>query len=83
MHDPMFDTNCGTWSVSQSGAERSSAPADVEVGIAGLSGAYLGGVSWHDLAISGEIPQHTPADVLDRLDALFVTGIAPFCGSMY
>jgi len=83
VHDPMFDTNCATWSVSRSGAQRSSAPADVEVGIAGLSAAYLGGVSWHDLAISGEIPPHTPTDVLDRADALFVTGIAPFCGSMY
>ena len=83
VHDPMFDTNRGSWRISRGGAERTSAPADVDVEIDALSAAYLGGVSWHDLATSGEIRRDTPTEVLDRLDALFLMGTAPFCGSMY
>ena len=83
VHDPMFDTNCGAWRISADGAEPTTDRPDVEVGIDTMSAAYLGGVSWHDLAASGEVAHDTPTDLLDRLDVLFVTGTAPFCGSMY
>ena len=51
VHDPMFPTNTGRWTISADGAERSDEPADVEVDIGTLSAAYLGAVSWHDLAV--------------------------------
>jgi predicted acetyltransferase len=79
--DPMFSSNNGTWEVSSGGAIRSRGPADIAVDIATMSAAYLGAVSWHDLATIGEL---TPSDdVLRRLDTLFGVRPVPFCGSGY
>ncbi len=79
--DPMFDDNCGTWEVSAAGATSSARPADVTVDIATLSAAYLGAVSWRDLATIGA---SSPSDdVVGRLDALFAVRPAPFCGTGY
>ena len=82
--DPMFADNCGTWTItSEAGAHRTDAAPDLTVGIDVISAAYLGGVTWHDLAASGEIPPDTPGSTLASLDALFATGHTPFCGTMY
>lgn len=79
--DPMFASNSGTWEVSGGGAIRSQGPADIVVDIATISAAYLGAVSWHDLATLGGF---TPSDdVLRRLDALFAVRPVPFCGTGY
>ena len=79
--DPMFSSNNGTWEVSSGGAIRSQGPADIAVDIATMSAAYLGAVSWHDLATIGNF---TPSDdVLRRLDALFAVRPVPFCGTGY
>ena len=79
--DPMFHANCGTWSVSSGGAIRSAEPADVAVDIATLSAAYLGAVSWNDLASLGAFGASD--DVVERLDALFAVRPTPFCGTGY
>jgi predicted acetyltransferase len=79
--DPMFDDNCGTWEVSAIGAMRSARSADVTVDIATLSAAYLGAVSWRDLATIGACS--APDDVVERLDALFAVQPSPFCGTGY
>jgi predicted acetyltransferase len=79
--DPMFASNCAVWSVSASGAVRVDAPADVRVDIGTLSAAYLGAVSWHDLATLGAVAGGD--EDLDRLDTLFAVRPTPFCGSGY
>lgn len=79
--DPMFDSNRRTWRIDGSGAERVDAPADVSVDIGTLSAAFLGAVSWHDLAAIGSVT--APTSVLDRLDALFAVHPTPFCGTGY
>ena len=79
--DPMFTTNCATWRVAGDGAARVGAAADVSVDIAALSAAYLGAVSWRDLAVIGAVT--TSLDLLDRLDALFTVRPTPFCGTGY
>ena len=81
VHDPMFPTNTGSWTISADGAERSDEPSDVEIDIGTLSAAYLGAVSWHDLAAIGAVT--TSRDVLDHLDALFAAHPNPFCGTGY
>jgi predicted acetyltransferase len=81
VHDPMFPTNTGTWTISAAGAERSDTPSDVEVDIGTLSAASLGGVSWHDLAAIGAVT--TSNELLTRLDTLFAVLPAPFCGTGY
>ena len=81
VHDPMFTANTGTWTISADGAERHDGSGDVEVDIATLSAAYLGGVSWQDLAVAGQLTSGT--DSLPALDALFATRPTPFCGTFY
>jgi predicted acetyltransferase len=80
--DPMFADNTGTWAITPDGASRSDVAADLSVDIAALSAAYLGAVSWHDLAASGEI-ERAPSDLLDRLDGLFAVRPTPYCGTGY
>lgn len=80
--DPMFGDNCATWTIDASGARSSSAPADLTVDIATLSAAYLGAISWRDLATVTATPA-VDDDVLDRLDTLFAVRPVPFCGSGY
>jgi predicted acetyltransferase len=79
--DPLFSDNCGTWVVSGAGASSTAAHADVTVDIATLSAAYLGAVSWNDLATIGSASA-TP-ETLAQLDALFAVHPTPFCGTMY
>ncbi len=81
VHDPLFIENCGTWSLSHSGAARTDATADVEVDIESLSAAYLGAVSWRDLSAIGGVTAGD--DSIDRLDGLFAVRPAPFCGTGY
>ncbi|HYN32709.1 MAG TPA: GNAT family N-acetyltransferase [Ilumatobacteraceae bacterium] len=81
VHDPMFATNTGTWTISATGADRNDGPADIEVDIGTLSAAYLGAVSWHDLDAIGAV---TASDeLLTRLDTLFAVHPSPFCGTGY
>jgi predicted acetyltransferase len=79
--DPMFADNCGTWEVRANGAVGSGGTADVTVDIATLSAAYLGAVSWNDLASCGAVDADD--DVTHRLDALFAARPTPFCGTGY
>jgi len=81
VHDPMFAANCATWTVSSAGSERTDGSADVTVDIATLSAAYLGAVSWNDLASIGAFTASD--DVVRRLDALFTVHPTPFCGTGY
>jgi predicted acetyltransferase len=79
--DPMFPANTGTWTISATGAERNTRSADVEIGIDTLSAAYLGAVSWHDLASIGALDASD--ETLVRLDTLFAVHPTPFCGTGY
>ena len=80
VHDPMFEGNCGAWTISADGVERTSRDPDVRVDITALGSAYLGGVSWRDLASSGEVDGADDA-LLTALDALFAVRPIPYCGT--
>jgi predicted acetyltransferase len=82
VRDPLFRANCGTWTVSAEGSTRSDGTAaDVCVDIGTLSTAYLGAVSWCDLATIGAVT--APDDAIDHLDTLFAVRPTPFCGTGY
>lgn len=83
VRDPRFSDNSGTWRIAPDGASPTDEPPDIEVDIAALSAAYLGAVSWHDLAASGQIAPSIDAELLSRLDALFAVRPTPFCGTWY
>jgi predicted acetyltransferase len=79
--DPMFADNRGSWRVSTEGSQPADDPPDVRVDIGTLSAAYLGAVSWHDLAAIGLVAADDAT--LERLDTLFAVRPTPFCGTGY
>ncbi|MGE5210459.1 MAG: GNAT family N-acetyltransferase [Acidobacteriota bacterium] len=81
VRDPMFTDNCGVWRIAAVGAERVDTVPDVVVDITTISAAYLGAVSWRDLAAIGAVS--ADGDDLERLDVLFATRPSPFCGTGY
>ena len=81
VEDPMFPANNARWRISAAGAKRSDQRADVSVDIGTLSAAYLGAVSWIDLASIGAVD--APIEMLARLDTLFAVRPTPFCGTGY
>jgi predicted acetyltransferase len=81
VHDPLFPDNCGTWEISGAGSTRADGSIDVTVDITALSTAYLGAVSWHDLASIGAVDASD--DIVRRLDALFAVRPSPYCGTGY
>lgn len=81
--DGLLPANDGVYEVSAAGAKRATldaADADLAVGIADLSAAYLGGTWWSHLADAGRVGVRSAAG-LDAADRLFVTRRAPFCNS--
>ena len=80
--DPRIPTNDGTWCVDARGAARTDDAAQLRVGIAALSAAYLGGTSWHALAATGRVHSSEPAAVA-LADTLFASRPLPFCGSFF
>ena len=81
VHDPMFPANTGAWTISATAPNAATRPSDVEVDIGTLSAAYLGAVSWHDLAVIGAVT--ASIESLTQLDALFAVRPTPFCGTGY
>ncbi len=81
VRDPMFPANDGAWTITSDGATRTDGSPDIEVDIATLSAAYLGAVSWYDLASIGA--SKASDDVIARLDTIFAVRPAPFCGTGY
>ena len=79
--DPVFPTDTGAWTISATGARRTDQVADVHVDIGTLSAAYLGMVSWRDLASIGALDASEQS--LTQLDALFGVRPTPFCGTGY
>lgn len=87
--DPLFATNEGVWRVTAEGAERVAervadrfGPADLATTINGLSGAYLGGTSWHELTVAGVVTASNDAAVR-AADLLFASRPLPRCGSFF
>ena len=80
--DPLIGRNTGTWLVDADGAERVDDEPDIEVDIAGLSAAYLGGVSWdHLVGVGGATARSR--DAAETADALMSISRRPFCGSFF
>lgn len=83
--DPLFAANEGVWRVSADGAERvadRSGRADLVTTINGLSGAYLGGTSWHELTVAGVVTADDAA-AIRAADLLFASRPLPRCGSFF
>ena len=81
VHDEFCPWNDGTYllEVGQGGAEctRSQREPQVELGVSDLGAAYLGGVSFSNLARAGRVKEHAPG-ALASADRMFKTERQPW-----
>ena len=79
--DELFEANAGRWQVSvddrRATVSRSDAAPDLELDVAALAGAYLGGFRFVDLAAAGEVLE-CQSGALMRADALFTPPRSPW-----
>jgi predicted acetyltransferase len=80
--DTFLPENAGRWHVSADGAVRTDAAPDVFVDVNGLGSVYLGGFGFGDLVRASRAQEHTDRGA-ERADALFRTGVAPWCAEIF
>jgi predicted acetyltransferase len=80
--DAFLPDNAGRWRVGRGGAERTDERADVALDVTGLGSVYLGGFSFADLAGASRAVELREGGV-ERADALFATGIQPWCPEVF
>jgi predicted acetyltransferase len=64
------------------GCRPTDAEPDLRMGVDALGAAYLGGVSFTTLAAAGRVDAVRPR-ALAAADAMFSTGVAPYCCTMF
>ena len=86
VHDPLLPDNAGVYRVAADGAERvgplGACEPELSCDVASLAMAYLGDRRPSTLAATGWWTVHDPA-ALPRADALFATGVVPWCGTHF
>jgi len=86
VHDALLPDNAGVYRLGGGTAERvgplGAGPAELECDVAALAMAYLGDRAPSTLAATGWWTVHDPA-ALPRADALFATGVTPWCGTHF
>ena len=78
VRDEFCTWNAGRWRVGRAGVERTDADADLELDVADLASAYLGGFSFTRLAAADRV-RELQDGALARADALFRTDRPPYC----
>lgn len=86
VEDDLFDANAGVWAIDRNGAKQLGGvradAADLVTDVRTLATTYLGGFRWSALAAAGRVQVHD-VDALARADTLFLSAVAPFCGSFF
>jgi predicted acetyltransferase len=80
--DSLFPENAGRWRVSAAGIERTDAAADIRADITALGSVYLGGFTFANLVRSFRADELTDGAAV-RADALFATGVEPWCPEIF
>lgn len=80
--DAFCPWNAGRWRVSSSGAERSTADAELACDITALGSVYLGGFTFRQQVRAGRVTE-LRQDAAARADALFPAGRAPWCPEIF
>jgi predicted acetyltransferase len=80
VRDSFCDRNDGLWRIPD--VERVDAEPDVRLDTADLASAYLGGFSFVELARAGRA-EEVRRGGLARADALFRTGVTPWCPEVF
>jgi predicted acetyltransferase len=80
--DEFCPWNEGRWQVSSEGADRSQADPDLRLDVDMLGSVYLGGFTFGDL-VRGSRAEELTDGAADRADALFATGVEPWCAEIF
>jgi predicted acetyltransferase len=80
VHDPFCDWNEGVWRVPD--GDQTDADPDLRLDVADLGSAYLGGVSFAELARAGRV-EELRVGAIARADALFRTDVTPWCPEVF
>ena len=82
VRDAFLPENAGRWRVTAGGAERTDAAADIALDVTGVGSVYLGGFSFADL-VRGSRAEELTEGAATRGDALFGTGVEPWCPEIF
>ena len=83
IQDANFADNTGTYVVADGSARRDDdARPELSLGVSALGAAYLGGVSFAELAMAGQVIEHS-GGALKRADAAFAVRPLAWCGSFF
>jgi predicted acetyltransferase len=80
--DEFLPESAGRWRVSAEGAERTEAPADLRLDVTCLGSVYLGGFGFGDF-VRASRAEELRSGAAVRGDALFRTGVAPWCPEIF
>jgi predicted acetyltransferase len=82
-HDPYFPDNVGTWTIEDGEVRRRARRRpDVRLAVDALASAYLGGLSFSQLARAGQVEEVARGGI-DRADASFRADAAPWCAENF
>jgi predicted acetyltransferase len=80
--DTFLPDNEGRWRLAGGEAARTDAGADLELNVTELGSVYLGGFTFTELQRAGLVRELKPGAV-ERADAVFATGVKPWCPEIF
>jgi len=80
--DSFCPWNEGRWRLADGDAERTEADADLALDVSTLGAAYLGGISFAQLAQGGNVQELKPG-AIERADGIFRHGLHPWCPEIF
>jgi predicted acetyltransferase len=82
VRDELCPWNQARWRVANGSAERTTAPADLQLDVSALGSVYLGGFTFDQLRWGGRLEELKPGAV-ERADELFRTERLPWCPELF
>jgi predicted acetyltransferase len=82
VEDAFMPDLAGRYRVSAGKTERTQAPADLHLDVTALGSVYLGGFTFGDL-VRGSRARELTGGAAARADALFATGVQPWCAEIF
>jgi predicted acetyltransferase len=82
VRDEFCPWNTARWQIRDGAVARTTAEADLVLGVAELGSVYLGGFTFEQLHRAGRLDELKPGGV-DRADQLFRTARQPWCPELF
>jgi len=80
--DTFLPENEGRWRLAGGEAARTDAEADLELNVTELGSVYLGGFTFAELQRAGLV-RELRSGAVERADAVFATGVKPWCPEIF